>query len=481
MGGRDARAARPGRPRHHGARGDAGRRVPRPLRLGLRRRRPVRADPALRHARRLPALRRSRARARARRHPRRRLQPLRARRATTCAQFSPTYFTDRYETEWGDAHQLRRRRRRGPVREFFVANAGYWIDEFHLDGLRLDATQPIFDASPEHILAAIAPARARRRPARRDDRSSSPRTSRRTRGWSAPPSEGGYGLDALWNDDFHHSAMRRADRPQRGLLHATTAARRRSSSRPPSAGYLYQGQRYAWQKQRARHAGAATCTPAQLRHLPRRTTTRSPTRRAARALHAADRARAAAARMTALLLLGPGTPMLFQGQEFASSAPFLYFADHDRELARARCARAGASSWRSFRSLARPEAQSRCRRPGDRGHLRALQARSRRARAARRRRTRCTATCCACAARIRRSRAAAPTASTARCSAGDAFVLRFFGDDGDDRLLLVNLGRDLHLDAGARAAAGAARRARAGRCSGRARIRATAAAGTPPI
>ena len=62
--------------------------------------------------------------------------------------------------EWGDGAQLRRPDA-GPVREFFVANAGYWIDEFHLDGLRLDATQAIYDASPEHMLAAIARPRAR--------------------------------------------------------------------------------------------------------------------------------------------------------------------------------------------------------------------------------------------------------------------------------------------------------------------------------
>ena len=84
----------------------------------------------------------------------------------------------------------------GPVREFFVANAGYWIDEFHLDGLRLDATQDIFDASPEHILPAIARAGAARRAGRRSvllvaenepqDVAARPRRRR----------AGGYGLDA---------------------------------------------------------------------------------------------------------------------------------------------------------------------------------------------------------------------------------------------------------------------------------------------
>ena len=68
--------------------------------------------------------------------------------------FSPAYFTDRYENEWGDAINFDGPDA-GPVREFFIANASYWIDEFHFDGLRLDATQQIFDASAEHILKAI--------------------------------------------------------------------------------------------------------------------------------------------------------------------------------------------------------------------------------------------------------------------------------------------------------------------------------------
>ena len=67
------------------------------------------------------------------------------------ARFSPDYFTDRYENEWGEAHQLRRRQTPRPSRELFVENAAYWIDEFHFDGLRLDATQQIFDASSPNI------------------------------------------------------------------------------------------------------------------------------------------------------------------------------------------------------------------------------------------------------------------------------------------------------------------------------------------
>jgi maltooligosyltrehalose trehalohydrolase len=71
--------------------------------------------------------------------------------------FSPTYFTNKYKTEGGEAINYAGRDS-GPVRDFFTSNAAYWIDEFHFDGLRLDATHRIYDAAPkpsDHILAEI--------------------------------------------------------------------------------------------------------------------------------------------------------------------------------------------------------------------------------------------------------------------------------------------------------------------------------------
>lgn len=118
-------------------------------------------------------------------------------------EFSEDYFTDRYENEWGEPINFDGEHA-GPVREFFLANAGYWIDEFHLDGLRLDATQQIFDSSSEHILACVS---RRVREAAHGRATllvgeSEPQDVRLVR----PVKHGGYGLDALWNDDFHHSA-----------------------------------------------------------------------------------------------------------------------------------------------------------------------------------------------------------------------------------------------------------------------------------
>jgi maltooligosyltrehalose trehalohydrolase len=69
--------------------------------------------------------------------------------------FAKRYFTDRFDNEWGDALNFDDRDA-APAREYWSSNAGYWIAEFHLDGLRLDATQSIFDRSAEHILAAMS-------------------------------------------------------------------------------------------------------------------------------------------------------------------------------------------------------------------------------------------------------------------------------------------------------------------------------------
>jgi maltooligosyltrehalose trehalohydrolase len=154
--------------------------------------------------------------------------------------FSAAYFTDRYDNEWGEAINFDGPES-GPSREFFVANAGYWIDEHHLDGLRLDATQAIFDRSEDHIIAAVA------RQVRSAGRGrttfvvaeNEPQHAKLAR----PAERGGYGLDALWNDDFHHSAMVALTgrheayySDYRGRPHEFVAAAKH--------GFLYQGQRY---------------------------------------------------------------------------------------------------------------------------------------------------------------------------------------------------------------------------------------------
>jgi maltooligosyltrehalose trehalohydrolase len=243
-------------------------------------------------------------------------------------ELSPDYFTRRYENAWGEAINYDGEGS-APARELVVANAGYWIDELHMDGLRLDATQAIHDASPRSIFAEIS-VHAR---AAAGDRSivliaeSESQDARLLR----PIERGGYGLDAAWNDDFHHSAMVAATgrresyyRDYRGSPQELIGAIKR--------GYLFQGQRSDFQS-KPRGTPALDLPAAAFVHYieDHDQVANSFDGRRLRACTTPGRHRA----LVALLLLGPQTPMLFQGEEAGALAPFLFFADHQPELAAA--------------------------------------------------------------------------------------------------------------------------------------------------
>jgi maltooligosyltrehalose trehalohydrolase len=238
--------------------------------------------------------------------------------------FSPDYFTDKYTNDWGRAINFEGPE---PVRQLFVQNAAYWIEEFHFDGLRLDATQDIKDASPRHVMADMIAA-ARKVTGRRPIyivAENEPQETMVVR----PPDEGGYGADALWNDDAHHTAMVAllGHREAYYRDYLGTAQELVSCAR---FGYLYQGQWYAWQEQ-PRGTPALDLLPLTfVTYLQNHDQVANSA--FGRRLHQLS-SPAAHRAMTAWLLLGPATPMLFQGQEYSSSKPFLYFADHNPELA----------------------------------------------------------------------------------------------------------------------------------------------------
>jgi len=240
--------------------------------------------------------------------------------------FSPDYFTDRYANEWGSSINFDGPNSAG-AREYFAKNAAYWIDEFHFDGLRLDATQALFDEGDEHILEVIA------REARRAGEGKSiylvaenePQQTRLVRSLE----QGGYGLDALWNDDFHHSATVALTGRNEAYYHDHLGCAQEFVS-AAKYGYLFQGQRYDWQDAPRGQPGF-DLRPSAFVHFLQNHDQIANSGRGVRMDKLASPARVRA--MTALLLLGPQTPMLFQGQEFGSSSPFFYFADQSGELA----------------------------------------------------------------------------------------------------------------------------------------------------
>ena len=153
-------------------------------------------------------------------------------------QFSDEFFSDRHKTEWGEALNFDGPGC-GPVREFVLANVDYWIDEFHLDGMRIDGTQGLFDTGPDHILGSIA---ARMREAAGDRRvlvvgESEPQHARLLRGAKC----GGLGFDMLWSDDFHHAARVAATGRREGYYGDYLGSPQELVS-VLKRGWLYQGQ-----------------------------------------------------------------------------------------------------------------------------------------------------------------------------------------------------------------------------------------------
>jgi maltooligosyltrehalose trehalohydrolase len=347
--------------------------------------------------------------------------------------FSNHYVAKRHHTDWGDAINFDDEKS-GPVREFFISNAGYWIDEYHIDGLRLDAVHAIIDDSPDHILVAIT-RHVREVACGRKTIVVAENEHQQAR-LIEPLEKGGYGLDAVWNDDFHHAA-RVAMTGHNEYYYSDYQGTPQELISAAKRGYLYQGQWNARQKKR--RGSPAFFLPAEryFNFLQNHDQVANSGRgQRCHLLTSPGRHRA----LTALLLLSPGTPLLFQGQEFSASAPFLFFADHNVEIAE--LARKGRKeSLRNFRSLAGPDSERYFADPGDVQTFDQCKLdfaeRERHAEAYRLHRDLIV---------LRRTD---PVFSSQRADrmegavlADEAFVLRFFGDGGD-RLLLVNLGRDL--------------------------------------
>lgn len=240
--------------------------------------------------------------------------------------FSPHYFSACHENDWGEALNFD-----GPecaaVRDFYLANARYWVSEFHLDGLRLDATQSIQDRSSPHIITEIVQhAREAAQP-----RSiviiaeNEPQHSEML----LPPEQGGMGIDAMWNDDFHHSARVALTGKREGYFHDHSGHAQEFIS-AAKRGFLFQGQHYHWQKGTRGTSVTHQAAGGFVTYLQNHDQTAN-TFYGLRLHNLTSPSRLRA--ITALLLLGPNTPMLFMGQEFSASALFPFFADHEGELA----------------------------------------------------------------------------------------------------------------------------------------------------
>ncbi|QEL19747.1 malto-oligosyltrehalose trehalohydrolase [Limnoglobus roseus] len=354
-------------------------------------------------------------------------------------QYAKDYFTDKHKTDWGKALNFDGANNLA-VREFFTANAAYWIDEYHLDGLRLDATQNIYDDAPppKHILADIG--RAVRKAANGRATIIVNENECQHSELVRPTDRGGYGLDALWNDDYHHAALVALTGKAEAYYHDYRGDAQEFVS-AIKYGYLYQGQWYSWQEQRRGHAGLDLPPPAFINFLENHDQVAN-SGRGLRAHQMTSPGRYRA--MYALTLLGPGTPMLFQGQEFSAATPFFYFADHVPELGK--LIRAGRIEFlHQFTSLKDADMLEYLACPTAEATFQACKLDFRE-----RERNQPAYQLTKDLLKLRRTEPAFQAQATRGVDGAvlgpQAFVLRYFQPDGDDRLVLVNLGRELRLE-----------------------------------
>jgi maltooligosyltrehalose trehalohydrolase len=350
--------------------------------------------------------------------------------------FSLDYFTDRYETDWGEALNFDGKNS-GPVREFIIANALYWIREFHLDGLRLDATQSIIDRSPEHIVQALT----RKIRAAAKNRSiiviaeNEPQDVRLIRS----ADDGGFALDAIWNDDFHHSAMVSLTGHNDGYYSEYLGIPQELISAAKWS-FLYQGQYYTWQKN-LRGTPTFNLDPCKFINYLQNHDQIANSARGDR-VHKLTSSGRYRAMMTYMLLI-PQTPMLFQGQEFCASAPFRYFADHEEDLAS--IVRQGRADFlKQFGSLTSQDMQDQLSDPADPANFESCKLDQSE------RQTHAEAY--AFHRDLLALRREDPVFRAQRNDwmhgavlGPEAFLLRFLGGEEGDRLLIINFGRDLNL------------------------------------
>jgi maltooligosyltrehalose trehalohydrolase len=243
--------------------------------------------------------------------------------------FGP-YFTDTYRTPWGRAVNYDGAGS-DEVRRLVIDNALYWVTEYHVDALRLDAVHGIFDFGALHVLQELT--HAVHEQAARLGRTvvvigesdlNDPKLIR-------SPEQGGYGLDAQWSDDFHH-AVHAALTGERSGYYADFAGPDMIADalREP---FVYAG-RYAPSRNR-RHGAPSTGIPRERFVVAIQNHDQVGNRAAGERLSAlvsAEQLKLAAA----LLILSPYIPLLFMGEEYGETNPFLYFISHgDAQLAEA--------------------------------------------------------------------------------------------------------------------------------------------------
>ncbi len=244
--------------------------------------------------------------------------------------YCPPFFNPAHQTPWGAAINYDGALS-ATVRDFMIHNARYWIEEFHADGLRLDAIHAIRDESPQHIVHAICAA-LRQGPGRaRHIHVVLENDANRARLLDRSPAGTPVCAQAQWNDDLHHAAHVLLTGQTDGYYCDFADAPLALFAQALAQGFIYQGQASAF-RNGAPRGEPSTGLPLDAFVSFLQTHDQVGNRALGERLHAlGDPLRVRTA--LACVLLSPHVPMLFMGEEFAASTPFLYFCDFGPELA----------------------------------------------------------------------------------------------------------------------------------------------------
>ncbi len=241
--------------------------------------------------------------------------------------FGP-YFTDRVKTPWGDAINFDGEDS-DDVRAFFIDNALMWMRDYHFDGLRLDAVHAIFDQSATHILEQLAERVAELSALANRKYLLIAESDFNTPRLAQSPTIGGYGLDAHWEDDFHHALHSFLTGEQEGY-HADFGSLAQVAKSLEQA-YVFDGQ-YSNFRRRSHGRPPRGLAPSQIVVFAQNHDQTGNRALGERLSHLLEPAVLKAT--AALVLLSPFVPMLFQGEEWGADTPFLFFTDHHEELGR---------------------------------------------------------------------------------------------------------------------------------------------------
>jgi maltooligosyltrehalose trehalohydrolase len=246
--------------------------------------------------------------------------------------YAPQFFTDRHKTPWGaglnyDGPESR------PVRDFFIHNALYWLEEYHFDGLRFDAVHAIQDNSTPDILTEIAEAvhrgPGRERPIHLVLENDDNRARYLQRDEDGRPRR----YTAQWNDDIHHCFHTLLTGESDGYYADYAREPMQKLGRCLADGFAYQGETSSFRGASPRGESTAGLPPGAFVDFLQNHDQIGNRAFGDRLAHLTDPQALAAA--TAILLLAPSPPLLFMGDEFAADSPFLFFCDFGPELARA--------------------------------------------------------------------------------------------------------------------------------------------------